>query len=81
MTQEERRINLAAQFLPMTGSDETADLALPCIEVGGVQVYAYFDEGVLRIAAHYDSAWPEVQAEDAEVPTEIWAGDTLVASL
>lgn len=92
MTEAEQRINMAATFLPMeppavietdpvTGGPAPYDPdggTLPCIEVGGVQVYAYFSDGVLHVSTHYDTADPEVLTEDDTVPTEVNVGGTVV---
>ena len=90
---QEREINLAARFFPMTvtepepietdpvsggpgaydpsdGGSETH----PCIEIGGVQVYAYFDDGVLNISLHYDTADDAVLTDAGTVPTVIRGG-------
>lgn len=46
------KLNRAAKFLPQT-DDETR----PCIELAGVQVYAYLDnDGVLRVSVDLDTA-------------------------
>jgi hypothetical protein len=67
----ERRINRAATFLPMTDGD-----TLPCLEPGGVQVYAYFSDGRLTISAHYDTASRFQSA--GTVPTEVFIGGVRV---
>lgn len=66
------RLNQAASFLPMTGSylDEDSDGTLPCLTVGGVQVYAYFEDGVLRVSVDTETSEPEAQNEEGEVPIE-----------
>lgn len=56
MTEKDRAANAAARFLPYDPQDE----ALPCIEIGGVQVYAYVLDGVLRISAHLEEADEDV---------------------
>lgn len=49
--------NKAARFLPYTdASDNNGVSALPCIEVGGVQVYAYVRDGILVVSLDYDTA-------------------------
>jgi hypothetical protein len=63
-------------------ADSNTD-ALPCIEVGGVQVYAYVRDGILVVSLHYDTTGTgpgspfRVYGEDA-VPTVITAGDEQV---
>jgi hypothetical protein len=71
---EERaaELNAAARFLPM-GSDGV----LPCIEVGGVQVYAYFADCELRVSIHYDTADAEVLTKEGTVPTRVSIGDSV----
>jgi hypothetical protein len=71
LVDEERaaELNAAARFLPPEG-----DGVLPCIEVGGVQVYAYFADGELRVSVHYDEAYPEVLTQAGTVPTRVSIG-------
>jgi hypothetical protein len=83
MTDEERRINEAAKFHPARRElerDGSGFDTYPMIEVGGVQVYAYFTEGVLHVSLDYDTPDPEVVAEDGAVPTEVTASGELVWS-
>ncbi|MGK5677630.1 hypothetical protein [Actinoplanes sp. URMC 104] len=70
-----RDMNLNARFLPQTGDEVTR----PCIEVGGVQVYAYIDEatGQLRVSIDYDTAHPDLLIDDGELPTRIRVGGEL----
>jgi hypothetical protein len=67
----ERRINEAAVFLPQVDDD-----TLPCLMVGGVQVYAYFGNGELVISAHYDTADDAVVNANKCVPTRVNIGGT-----
>jgi len=62
-------LNCSAWFSP-GGWDDT----LPCVEIGGVQVYVYFADGELRISTHYDTAYPEVQTEAGTIPTRVSIG-------
>jgi hypothetical protein len=63
--------NRMARFLPMTAAAETR----PCVEVGGIQVYAYLDDGVLRVSVHYDGVEQAfVTGPGGTVPTEFRAG-------
>lgn len=62
-------LNCSAWFSP-GGWDDT----LPCVEIGGVQVYVYFADGELRISTHYDTAHPEVQTEAGTIPTRVSIG-------
>lgn len=68
MYENEKVANAEAKFLPMTdgGEDER-----PCIEIGGMQVYAYFEAGRLVISLHVDTgdANPEFLDGD-ELPYE-----------
>ena len=78
MTREEEQVNREAAFEPMAPrSDDPEKETKPCLIVGGVQVYAYFDEGVLQVSIHYDDAVPGVIVDDA-VPTEISMNGTEV---
>lgn len=55
MYANERIANVEARFLPMT-----EDWERPCLVIGGVQVYAYFDQGRMVISLDIDSdAYPE----------------------
>lgn len=78
MTEQEIVINQATVLLPWAIQDDGETIAYPAIEIGGVQVYAYFDEGTLHVSVHYDTADPQVQAEDGEVPTEVSIGGETV---
>lgn len=49
----ERKVNMAARFLPATGAD---DDTLPMIEVARAQVYAYVHDGILRVSVNLDEA-------------------------
>lgn len=63
------KINEAAKFYPKEQGN-----TFPCVEVGGVQVYVYFDEdGVLAVSVHYDGAEQDVLAPDGVVPTRFTA--------
>ncbi|MBF6085193.1 hypothetical protein IU485_27855 [Nocardia cyriacigeorgica] len=68
------RANHTAKFLPGTEPDTR-----PCIEVGGVQVYAYWDEmtGVLRVSVHLDEV-EEQFTQDSRVPVRIKVQDNTV---
>jgi hypothetical protein len=67
----ERELNLAARLLPQRRGDDE----LPCLEVGGVQVYVYFEGGELRVSVHYDGADAAVVTEAGTVPTRVSLGD------
>lgn len=73
MNATERALNMEAKFLPMDEED-----TLPCLEVGGVQVYAYFEGGRLRVSVHYDTAEEVVVSSQGTIPTRIDAGPTTV---
>lgn len=76
MTPAEDNINQRASFLPMTGSyrDEDSDGSLPCLMVGGVQVYAYFKGGELVVSVDYDTADDKVTTDEGCVPTRVTLG-------
>ncbi len=79
MTGNEINLNLAARFYPMVQDNRDRNAhTTPCIEIGGVQVYAYFDEGVLRVSLDYETADLTVIADDGVVPTEISVGGSTV---
>jgi hypothetical protein len=69
-------VNLAARFLPMDPADPDT---LPCVEIGGVQVYVYFTAaGVLTVSAHYDTTEPQMQTSGGNVPTRVDLGGEVV---
>lgn len=74
----DRAANAAAKFRP---ASET--YTLPCLEVGGVQVYAYVENGVLRVSVDYSNgdvstATPFDIGNDGGIPTVIDAGHDTV---
>jgi len=69
--EEAALLNLAARFLPQREGEE---FSRPCVEIGGVQVYVYFEDGELRISTHYDTADPDVLTEAGTVPTRVSIG-------
>lgn len=71
MNATERAINADAEFLPMAGEG-----TLPCLVVGGVQVYAYFEGGQLCVSLNYETPDPFVMDGDGAVPTRVTVGDT-----
>jgi hypothetical protein len=76
MAAAEDRINMRASFLPMTGSylAKDSDGTLPCLVVGGVQVYAYFKGGELVVSVDYDTADNAVGNAEGCVPTRVTLG-------
>jgi hypothetical protein len=76
MTPVEDNINQRASFLPMTGPyrDEDGDGSLPCLMVGGIQVYAYFKGGELVVSVHYDTADARITTDEGTVPTRVSLG-------
>jgi hypothetical protein len=52
MYENERVANADAKFLPMTDDGEAER---PCLVVGGVQVYAYFEDGRLVVSIDVDA--------------------------
>lgn len=57
MTARDYIANKAARFQPaIDASRNNGAFALPCIEIGGVQVYAYIRDGILVVSVHYDTA-------------------------
>lgn len=75
MNDQERQINEAAKFLPMEweGPDGSYDrpYTKPHMEVDGVQIYGYREDGVLHVSLDYDGA-------QNAVPTEVSASGLLV---
>lgn len=67
--------NHAARFLPADPEDPTR---LPCIEVAGVQVYAYIRDGVLRVSVHLDTTDEALLRPDNTVATRVIVGDRTV---
>lgn len=57
MTARDYLANRDAKFCPAVhASDNNGAYAPPCIEIGGVQVYAYVRDGILVVSLHYDTA-------------------------
>jgi hypothetical protein len=69
-TAEDQARNQAAKFHPQDPAEESS---LPAIEVGGVVVFAYFDEGGrLRVSVDLDTADKAVvHGPDGHVHMEI----------
>ena len=61
--------NYCATFLP---ADPGEPGTLPCLEIGGVQVYAYVKSGRLRVS---ETADPALQTADGRVVPRITVGD------
>lgn len=62
------RANLTARFLPQDPADESTH---PCVEVSGVQVYAYREDGRLVVSVDLDTADLSLSNDDGTVPMEI----------
>lgn len=74
--EQDDRANDAAVFCSASREGD-GTRALPCIEIGGVQVYAYAENGTLIISAHFDTADGRVfglYGPDKCVPVVIKAG-------
>lgn len=78
--------NRTARFLPADGVESTTEpnpedaVTLPCVEIGGVQVYAYFHgkTGRLRVSATVDTAENWLLSPEGVVPLEFAVeGDTV----
>lgn len=74
MTPQERAINEASKFYRMPKTAGNDPYQRPCQEIGGVQIYAYYDDGFLVVSLHYDTADPEVQDGNNNVPTKVYGG-------
>lgn len=72
-----RKLNRRVRFLPQDARNETAR---PGIEIGGVHVYAWFDErtGQLRVAVNYDTTNAAAIDEHGCVPTHVTVGGATV---
>lgn len=72
--------NKNAVFRPaVNASDNNGAYAPPCLEIGGVQVYAYVRDGILVVSLHYDTADVSDQSpfavyDGASIPTVIHGG-------
>lgn len=62
-------LNENVTFLPQVEEGER-----PCMVVGGVQVYAYFESGELCVSVDYEGAVPQVRNEEGVVPTRVALG-------
>lgn len=65
-----------APYDPDGGGPETH----PCLEIGGVRVYAYFEDRILHVALHCNGAVPAVTSPEGDVPTRITVGGTLICA-
>lgn len=63
-------LNYTATFLPA----DPVERALPCVEIGGVQVYVYFHDGALAISGDFGTARDEVLV-DGQVRVVVDMGD------
>lgn len=70
MTDDE--LNGAAWFQPPSSDDE-----LPCVKIGGVLVFAYFQDGELCIGVDYEDADEAVLSEAGTVPTRVDLSDVV----
>lgn len=85
-TFERYKANRDAKFSPAGIDADGETRTLPCIEIGGAQVYAYVEDGKLIISAHLDEASGEVfelYGPDRCVPVvvTIGGGDPVFAAL
>lgn len=70
--------NRAARFLPAESADPDT---LPCVEVGGVQVYAYWHaDGGLRVSVDLDTVEPQFTVGDSLVPMQVAVQGEIVFS-
>lgn len=83
MDPRDRAANASAEFRPaVEAADNNGSYAPPCLEIGGVQVYAYVRDGILVVSLHYDTAGTGPDSPFALygwrdcVPTVIKAGDS-----
>ncbi|MEV5886317.1 hypothetical protein AB0L74_26980 [Streptomyces sp. NPDC052020] len=64
-------LNRAARFLPADPADPTT---LPCIEIAGVQVYAYIRDGRVCVSVDLETAEAELVRPDGTVPLTVDVG-------
>ncbi|WP_432040846.1 hypothetical protein [Streptomyces chartreusis] len=64
-------LNHAARFLPAASADSTT---LPCIEIAGVQVYAYIRDGRVCVSVDLETAEAELVRSDGTVPLTVDVG-------
>ncbi|MEU5076017.1 hypothetical protein AB0G76_31350 [Streptomyces asoensis] len=71
--------NSTAVFHPMTGPD---DDGLPCIEVGGILVFAYLDADIqaVRVSVDLDTTAAPLVRDDSTVPLHLEVGNATVFS-
>lgn len=71
--------NSTAVFHPMTGPD---DDGLPCMEVGGVLVFAYLDADLqaVRVSVDLDTTVEQLVRGDSTVPVHVEVGNATVFS-
>jgi len=80
-TASDRAANAAAVFHPAVAAENNnGTYAPPCMEVGGMQVYAYVRDGILVVSLHYDTAdisktSPFAVYDGGCIPTVFKAGD------
>jgi hypothetical protein len=78
LTNRDIAVNAAAKFYPAARTTDPGDLALlPCIEVGGVQVYAYVRDGALVVSLDFDGTDPDAfdqYGPDGAVPVQVKLG-------
>jgi hypothetical protein len=73
------RANNSAVFHPISGPD---DDGVPCIETGGVLVFAYLDPDMqaVRVSVDLDTAHDRVVRGDGTIPLHVEVGDATVFS-
>jgi hypothetical protein len=77
----DRAANATAVFRPAVDAADNGGLyAPPCLEIGGVQAYAYVRDGILVVSLHYDgantgNASPFALYDGDLIPTVFKAGD------
>lgn len=82
MTTKDKAANAAATFLEYQEQQDGTE-ALPCIEIGGVQVYAYVRDGILVVSIDTETAdasddTPFALFGSDQVPVTVNVGDVRV---
>jgi hypothetical protein len=76
MRDSDDRANAAAKFHPAGLDSDGETREHPCIEIGGAQVYAYVEDGVLKVSVDLETADEQVfdLYEDGGVPVAVEVG-------
>lgn len=89
MRDSDDRANRAAKFYPAGMDSDGETRTLPCIEIAGAQVYAYAEDGILRVSVHLEDADSQLLDFYSEGPADglvpvvvsVGEGDPVYAAL